>query len=131
MEKGISEIVGRADLDEGRSTDLYRALRTLLCSTCGAEIAEGTLFTRRKVKGIGVRIMPQCQQCEPFKLSVDKEKESSLLRSLLSGQPTRARSGRRLSSEEASQMDAKAKTIEDEVRRRLEPALKRGRRGNR
>ena len=58
MEKGISEIIGRAERDEGGSTEAYRALRALLCATCGANIAEGTLFTRRKVKGIGLRIMP-------------------------------------------------------------------------
>src|ERR1044071_10068007 len=87
MEKGISEIVGRGDLAEGRSTEVYRALRALLCATCGAEIAEGVLFTRRRVKGIGLRIMPQCPKCAPFTLQADGKEKSSLLQSLLAGQP--------------------------------------------
>ena len=127
MEKGISEIVGRADLDEGQSTRLYRALRSLLCATCGVEIAEGTLFTRRRVKGIGVSIMPQCQKCAPFILQADKKEQSALLRSLLAEQP--ANSSRRddASSEAAAQAEDKEKHLDEEVRRRLGPALKRGR----
>ena len=124
MEKGISEIVGCADLDEGRSTELYRALRSLLCSTCGAEIKEGMLFTRRKVKGIGVRIMPQCAKCEPFTPQPGKEKESTLLRSLLAEPAKDLRRRASLPSEDS----AKSRIIEEKVRQRLEPALDRARR---
>jgi hypothetical protein len=129
MEKGISEIVGRCNLDEGRSTDVYRALRTLLCATCGAAIAEGMLFTRRKVKGVGLRIMPQCPKCAPFTLQADKKEKSTLLQSLLAEQPADSSKRSLASSEADSQAQAKAKSVDDEVRRRLGPALKRSRHG--
>ena len=125
MEKGISEIVGRGNLDDGRSTDVYRALRPLLCATCGAEIAEGALFTRRRVKGIGLRIMPQCPKCAPFTLRAEGKEKSALLRSLLAEQPADS-SGRPNTSSEADSQ-AKAQGAREEVRRRLGPALARGR----
>ena len=126
MEKGVSEIVGRAELDEGGSTQLYRALRALLCATCGNEIAEGALFTRRKVKGIGISIMPECAKCVPFTLQAGKDKKSALLRSLLAEQPPADSSKQRdVTSDAASQ--AKEKKLDEEIRRRLGPALKRGR----
>jgi hypothetical protein len=132
MEKGISEIVGRADLVEGRSVDVYRALRSLLCATCGAEIAEGALFTRRRVKGIGVRIMPQCVKCAPFTLQAGRKEKSTLLRALLTEKPTdssrQAGASSRVSSEDASQQTEERKNVNEEVRRRLGPALKRSRR---
>jgi hypothetical protein len=127
MEKGISEIVGRAALDEGQSTRLYRALRSLLCATCGAEIAEGTLFTRRRVKGIGVSIMPQCPKCAPFTLQAGKKEQSALLRSLLAEQPADSSKQEDVSTASASQAEAKEKNLDEEVRRRLGPALKRSR----
>ena len=124
MEKGISEIVGRAELDEGRSAQLYRALRSLLCATCGAEIAEGLLFTRRRVKGIGVSIMPECSKCAPFTLHDNQDKKSALLQSLLAEQPA---ASSKPASDPASQSQAKEKQLDEAVRRRLGPALKRGR----
>lgn len=127
MEKGISEIVGRVVLDEGQSAQLYRALRSLLCATCGAEIAEGTLFTRRRVKGIGVSIMPQCQKCAPFTLEAGKKEQSTLLRSLLAEQPADSSKREDVSTDSASQAENKEKNLDEEVRRRLGPALKRGR----
>jgi hypothetical protein len=129
MEKGISEIVGRGNLVEGRSTDVYRALRALLCATCGAKIAEGVLFTRRRVKGVGLRIMPQCPKCAPFKLQADKKEKSALLQSLLAEQPADSSKRTIVSSETDTQAQAKAKSVDEEVRRRLGPALKRSRRG--
>jgi hypothetical protein len=129
MEKGISEIVGRGNLNEGRSTDVYRALRTLLCATCGGEIAEAMLFTRRRVKGVGLRIMPQCPKCAPFTLQADKKEKSALLQSLLAEQPADSSKRSIASSEAATQAQAKAKSVDEEVRRRLGPALKRSRRG--
>ncbi|MBA2731843.1 MAG: hypothetical protein H0U54_03005 [Acidobacteria bacterium] len=121
MEKGISEIWGRAELDEGQSTEVYRAMRSLLCATCGTVIAEGMLFTRRKVKGIGLSIMPQCPKCAPFTLQADRKERSALLQSLLIEQPADS------SPEADSQAQAKAKSVDEEVQRRLGPALKRSR----
>ncbi len=116
--KAVSEIVGRAELAGGGGAEVYRALRTLLCATCGAEIGEGTLFTRRKVKGIGVRIMPQCQKCAPFALAEGGgKKQSDLLRSLLAA------------PEKTSQPVAAEKNLKEAVARRLGPALRRGKKG--
>ena len=110
--KAVSEIVGRAD--EG--VEVYRALRPLLCATCGAGIGEGTLFTRRKVKGIGLRIMPQCPKCAPFTFEAGAKKESDLLRSLLAQPP-----------DAPPKHPAPEKNLKEEVARRLGPALKRKR----
>ncbi|HEV7373721.1 MAG TPA: hypothetical protein VGN95_03320 [Pyrinomonadaceae bacterium] len=134
MERAISEIVGRADMDEGGNAQVYRALRSLLCATCGAGIAEGSLFTRRRVKGIGVRIMPQCRECSPFTLQADRKERSALLRSLLAEQPTdsarQTGAAARNSSENASQAQSEEKkNVDEAVRRRLGPALRRGRFG--
>jgi RNase P subunit RPR2 len=132
MEKAISEIVGRASLDEGGDTQVYRALRSLLCATCGAQITEGTLFTRRRVKGIGIRIMPQCRECSPFTLHADRKERSVLLRSLLAEQPvdsSRRAGALELNSSENTSQDEEKQKLSEAVRRRLGPALKRGRRG--
>ena len=130
MEKGISEIVGQGELKGGRTTEVYRALRPLFCSTCGALIAEGALFTRRRVKGIGLRIMPQCQKCAPFTLREEKKEKSALLESLLREQPPDASNNASASSDSRyTKISAKQeeKNIDEEVKRRLGPALKRGR----
>jgi hypothetical protein len=129
MEKGISEIWGRAELDEGQSTEVYRAMRSLLCATCGTVIAEGMLFTRRKVKGIGLSIMPQCPKCAPFTLQADRKERSALLQSLLIKQPADSSKRADASPETDTQAQAKAKSVGEEVQRRLGPALKRGRHG--
>jgi|SRR5205085_10848277 len=130
MEKAISEIVGQGELKSGKSTQVYRALRSLLCSACGALIAESALFTRRRVKGIGLRIMPQCQRCAPFTLREDKKEKSALLESLLREQSPDASKNVSVPSKRSStEVSAKKeeKNIDEEVRRRLGPALKRGR----
>jgi hypothetical protein len=127
MDKGISEIVGVGGLASGGSAQVYRALRSLLCSTCGVEIAEGALFTRRRVKGIGVSIMPQCAKCAPFTLQAGKKEKSALLRSLLTEQATDSPSRADVSSEVASPAQAQEKSLDEQVRQRLGPALKRGR----
>lgn len=127
MDKGISEIVGRGELKSGESLQVYRALRSLLCSTCGTEIAENAHFTRRSVKGIGFSIMPQCRKCAPFTLQSSKHEKSALLRSLLTEQP--ANSARQTSSsppDTPTEISAE-KNIREEVNRRLGPALKRSR----
>ena len=129
MEKAISEIVGQGELKSGKSTQVYRALRSLLCSACGALIAESALFTRRRVKGIGLRIMPQCQRCAPFTLREDKKEKSALLESLLREPPDASKNVSVPSKRSSTEVSAKPeeKNIDEEVRRRLGPALKRGR----
>lgn len=131
MEKGISEIAGRVNLASGGDAPAYRALRPLLCSTCAAWIAEGTLFTRHKVKGIGVSIMPRCRQCEPFSVRASKEEKSALLKSLLAGQQAqplrKADSAANDSSQHSPEPQGDKKNLAEEVRKRLGPALKRGR----
>ena len=125
--KAISEIVGRGELAGGKATDVYRALRSLLCATCGAGIIEGTLFTRRRVKGIGVRIMPQCRKCEPFTLQAGGKEQSALLRTLLAQKPVP--SPERPSPENASENPDREKNLKEQLERRLGPALKRSRHG--
>ena len=86
MGKGISVIVGRAESGDGLEVPIYRALRILLCSSCGATIGEGTLFTRRTLAGSGLRVAAQCRECAPFVPRDDGEKgrqRSPLLESLL------------------------------------------------
>jgi hypothetical protein len=131
MRDAISEIVGQGKFGDGKSAQVYRPLRPLLCSTCGAEIAEDTLFTRRGVKGFGMNIMPQCHKCAPFALLDKKEKKekSALLQALLREQSPGSAERERASedsSQEASAQEDK-KRIAEEVRQRLAPALKRGR----
>jgi hypothetical protein len=130
MDTGISEIVGDADLKGGARTQVYRALRELLCATCGVQIAEGSLFTRRRVKGIGVSIMPECSKCAPFTLQSSKKEKSALLRSLLSERPAASSGNTVDSSKTDSEAIAKEKNIDEAVRRRLGPALRHGRRGS-
>ena len=127
MDKGISEIVGRAELKSGGSIKVYRALRSLSCSTCGKEIAEGAHFTRRSVKGIGLSIMPHCQKCAPFTLQPGKQEKSSLLRSLLAEEPSASSPRANFSPESISTAGTEEKKLHEEVLRRLGPALKRGR----
>lgn len=131
MEKGISEIVGRADLKEGSSVDVYRALRALLCARCGAEITTGALFTRGRLKGIGVQIMPHCLKCSPFTLQSERKEKSALLSSLLAGKPenssSRANAAALDSSDNISEAATEEKNLDEEVRRRLGPALRRSR----
>jgi RNase P subunit RPR2 len=130
MDTGISEIVGQAELTSGGSVQVYRALRSLVCATCGSAINEGTLFTRRRVKGIGVSIMPQCSKCAPFSLRANRKEKSALLRSLLAEQPANPSSRPDISADAGTEQEAKEKRIDEEVRRRLGPALNRGRSRN-
>jgi hypothetical protein len=131
-EKSISEIAGRVDLADGASALAYRALRSLICSACGMVIAEGALFTRHKVNGIGVNIMPRCLRCEPFTLRASKEEKSALLKSLLAGPPASPPKDSVQAADNSSQNSSKPQGEEknpvEEMRKRLGPALKRGRR---
>jgi hypothetical protein len=130
MDAGISEIVGQALLEGGARAQVYRALRDLLCATCGVSIAEGSLFTRRTVKGIGISIMPQCSKCAPFTLRTSRQEKSALLRSLLAEHPAASSAQPGDSTEVDSGAAAKKKNIDEAVRRRLGPALRRGRGGS-
>lgn len=121
MRDAISEIVGRGKLDDGHDARVYRALRALLCSTCGAVIAQNSLFTRRGVKGFGLNIMPQCRKCAPFALLPEEQEKSALLQALLR-EPAVDSEGANVPEHEAAPEDQK--NIAEEVRRRLGPALK-------
>ena len=130
MRDAISEIVGRGKLGKGGSAQVYRALRRLLCSTCGAEIAEDALFTRRSVKGFGLNIMPQCRKCAPFTLQQDQKEKSALLQALLreeSPDSSKPESAPASFPQDIAAQEEK-RNVAEEVRRRLGPALKRGRR---
>jgi hypothetical protein len=85
MVKGISVIVGEADGKDGAGAPVYRALRPLLCSSCGTDIGEGTIFTRRALADGGLRVAAQCRECAPFAWSDGVEEgrpRSPLLESL-------------------------------------------------
>jgi hypothetical protein len=115
MVKGISVIVGEADGGDGVGVPVYRALRLLLCSSCGAAIGEGTLFTRRALTNSGLRVAAQCGECAPFKLSDTGEEgrpRSPLLESLLTPQAKRE-CGR-----------GEPKQVAESVKERLGPALR-------
>ena len=67
-QEGISELVGEGAGARGRRTKVYRALRELLCSSCGTSIPEGALFTRETIRLFALRLMPRCRECAPFEL---------------------------------------------------------------
>jgi len=144
MEHGISEIYGEGRGPDGRATPVYRALRELLCSACGAPIAEGGLFTRKVLPQVALRIMPQCRECAPFALAGDAEgvkpavgdagssdgvggelptgagaKRSKLLEGLLTPAPETA----------TPQKPGRSRDAAEKVASRLGPALSRSRRG--
>jgi len=114
MVKGISFIVGEATAGDGAGVPIYRALRLLLCSSCGAAIGEGTLFTRRALDGSGLRVAAQCRECAPFtwRDGVERGPRSPLLESLLIPQAEGER-GRREPGRAA-----------ESVKERLGPALR-------
>lgn len=117
MAKSISEIVGKAESVGKSRMTVYRALKPLVCAACSEPIKEGVLFTRRSLFGQGLRILPQCQKCVPFKLRAAGEKErrqSALLEALLRAQPEPSEVQRRHTEEER-----------EAVERRLGPALRR------
>lgn len=97
MVKGISVIVGEADGGDGARVPVYRALRALLCSSCGVAIGEGTLFTRRATADDRLRLAAQCKECTPFiwdDAGGGKRPRSPLLDSLFTSQTGRERAGR-------------------------------------
>lgn len=111
--KGISRIVGEALCQGGARRPLYEALRRLLCSSCGAFIAEGARFTRHGPAGGRGPILPRCASCVPFE--EPGARRSSLLEALLSPDEHRKPEG-----------TADTRTVEA-VENRLGPALARSR----
>ncbi len=119
MAKGISEIVGLGTGVRKSSVTVYRALKQLFCAACGETISDGALFTRRSISGQGLRILPQCQKCAPFKLQTsiaEGRRQSVLLESLLTPQPENDRSERQQNDTNAAR---------EAVKQRLGPALRR------
>ncbi|MBA3243087.1 MAG: hypothetical protein H0T60_17855 [Acidobacteria bacterium] len=117
MGKGISVIVGRAESGDGPVVPIYRALRTLLCSSCGATIGEGALFTRRALAGSGLRVAAQCRECTPFIARDDGgagRQRSPLLESLFAPEP----------ESESEPEHRQVEHIAESVRKRLGPALR-------
>lgn len=68
VERGLphSEKAGEAALKSGGRTTLYRALRELACSRCGAPIREGEHFTREAAQEGGPPLVRRCRDCVPF-----------------------------------------------------------------
>jgi hypothetical protein len=133
MKDGVSEIIGEAAFGDGTKAAAYRALRPLLCSSCGGMMAEGTLFTReRRAAGQGLRLWPRCPECAPFALVPATAKRSPLLAALLA--PTEqeramiATPGEHQQEEGPSEARRKAQAA---MRSRLGPALERARRSRR
>lgn len=84
--QGVSEIVGSVNIAGRGSEKVYRALRPLICASCGAAIEEGALFTRREHANFALRIMPTCAECVPFTWPEDatrQDESPSLIESLL------------------------------------------------
>ena len=144
MEHGVSEIYGEGRGPDGRATAVYRALRELLCSACGAPIAEGSLFTRKSLPQFALRIMPRCRECAPFGVVGDTAgvgqaggdgepsesaeggspegagaRRSKLLEGLLAPAPE---------AEGGQKKSGRSRDVSEEVARRLGPALSRSRR---
>lgn len=122
MGQGISEIFGEALDEAGVATPLYRALRPLLCSSCGSPIPSGALFTRQTVHGLSLRIMPRCRECAPFEprgeVEGRKSKRSKLMDNLLAP----------AADERPKEPESQSEKAREESARRLGPALSRSRR---
>jgi len=116
MGKGISAIVGRAAGGDGREVPVYRALRDLLCSSCGSTIGEDALFTRRPLAGAGVRVAARCRECAPFELREDggNGPRSPLMESLLAP----------VTDDNAAPKPANRDRVTEGVMKRLGPALR-------
>lgn len=134
MKSGVSEIVGQGVFVDGSKGTVYRALRELWCATCSSVVAEGEMFTRDREAGQGLRLWPRCRACVPFALGLDRRTRSSLLQTLLVpveqdeaaiGNPGRTASA---TNDERQKINDKRQKATEEMRRRLGPALERGRR---
>ncbi len=68
-----SHIVGRARQADGTTTTAYRAVESLVCGQCGAEIVPGALFLRHTVQRTVTLVtslarMPVCATCRPLQV---------------------------------------------------------------
>jgi hypothetical protein len=130
MKSGVSEIVGQALLSDGTKADAYRALRPLICASCGGVVAAQAMFTRAAVgaSGQGLHLWPRCHACVPFALAPAGPKRSPLLQSLLAPteQEETAANLTRNATEQAKD-DKRGNSVEA-MRRRLGPALEHSRR---
>lgn len=134
MPQWVSEVVGEAALENGERAVVYRALRSLECTSCGGAITEGALFIRRKIAGRGLPILPHCDRCAPFTLRDEKaEPRSPLIASLLAPQDEKrdataqkpeAKNVRQASADEQERRPTDER-IAHEVERRLGSVLKR------
>lgn len=125
-QEGISELVGEGAGLKGRRSKIYRALRELLCSSCGTPISEGALFTRETIRQFGLRLMPRCRECAPFEFEgVSGAKRSKLLENLLNAP---AETTERPAAETKRRPGDDAPTRNEGAASRLGPALARGRR---
>jgi hypothetical protein len=130
MKSGVSEIIGQAILEDGTEGTAYRALRPLVCATCGGLIAAKELFTRdRQAGGQRLRLWPRCRACLPFALAPVTKPRSALLESLLTpaGQPQEQLSKGAPGAKERDEKGGRDEIMEA-VRQRLGPALARTRR---
>ena len=119
MAKEISEVVG----EDRTGLPVYRALRPLLCRDCGDPIAEGALFTRWPLAADGLRILPRCLKCVPLEFAEDearRRRPSELITALLSAQPV-----------DTPPAPAQQKKVDEEINKRLGPALRRSSRRSR
>lgn len=140
MTKGVSEIIGQAIFGDGSKAAAYRALRPLVCASCGGVVASGEMFTRDRASTQSLRLWPRCQACLPFALESGKPERSSLIEFLLMpiepGPATITTKDKQERDEkERATNDERRKVINDErckaiaaMRQRLGPALERARR---
>ena len=131
--KWISEVVGHVRVADGSSDVVYRALRPLLCAGCGRLVAEGALFTRRKLPGEHLRLMPQCAECAPVQFDTRHRKTpSALIDALLAPAPETLLTQTPATAEQpppdaAARARGKREEAQREVQRRIGPALNRRR----
>lgn len=91
------------------------------------------MFTRRKLPGVYLRILPQCTNCVPLKLhTTDRGTRSALIEALLSPAPEKPPPQTPVTAkalpDDAAQRGARRAEAEREVQRRIGPALNRRRR---
>lgn len=133
MKSGVSEIIGQAVFGDGTKASAYRALRPLVCASCGGLVAAGEMFTRERRDGQALRLWPRCQACAPFAIETSKPARSALLKALLTPAEPLREAAETPAPQESATNDERRKTIEA-MRKRLGPALERTRRsrsGNR
>lgn len=125
MKSGVSEITGRAVFGDGSVGVAYSALRPLVCASCGGSIAAGQIFTRDCPPGRSLRLWPRCRACLPFTLEGAGSVRSPLLESLLK-QTEQAQAP--APNAEAKRDAGERRRVEEAVRERLGPALRKARR---